>query len=238
MSKSKNNGVDPQALIDQYGADTARFFIIFAAPPEQQLEWSDSGVEGAYRFLRRVWNYGQKMRAEILPAHTASAAPQDAALRFELHTHLKQANYDLEKMQLNTVASATMKMLNVLEKAPVADTALHLEGFSILLRVLSPIAPHLCHALWQDCGFAERDGAELADAAWPEPDAAALARNRIEMMIQINGKLRGKFEVAAEASREEIEAAALAAESVQGFLAGATVRKVVVVPGRLVNLVI
>ena len=238
MSKSKNNGVDPQALIDQYGADTARFFIIFAAPPEQQLEWSDSGVEGAYRFLRRVWNYGQKMRDEILPAHTTSAAPQDAALRFELHTHLKQANYDLEKMQLNTVASATMKMLNVLEKAPVADTALHLEGFSILLRVLSPIAPHLCHALWQDCGFAERHGAQLADAAWPEPDAAALARNRIEMMIQINGKLRGKFEVAAEASREEIEAAALATESVQGFLAGATVRKVIVVPGRLVNLVI
>lgn len=234
MSKSKNNGVDPQALIDRYGADTARFFIIFAAPPEQQLEWSDSGVEGAYRFLRRVWAMGQKVRA--LPAATAAAA--SAELRFELHSHLKQANQDLEKMQFNTVASATMKMLNALEKVPESDVALLREGFSILLRVLSPITPHICHALWQDCGYAAETGADLADAAWPQPDEAALTRQSIELMIQVNGKLRGKVEVPADAGKDAIEAAALAAESVQGFLAGATVRKVIIVPGRLVNIVI
>ncbi len=151
MSKSKRNGVDPQALIEEYGADTARFFMMFASPPEQTLEWSDSGVEGAYRFLKRVWAFGHA------PRQAPGCHGQDArsALRREIHLLLKQANYDLGKLQFNTVASAAMKMLNALEKAP-GRRARAREGFSILLRLLSPITPHICHALWRELGYRRR----------------------------------------------------------------------------------
>ncbi|WP_028874637.1 leucine--tRNA ligase [Tepidiphilus margaritifer] len=241
MSKSKNNGVDPQALIDRYGADTARFFIIFAAPPEAQLEWSDSGVEGAHRFLRRVWAFGHKYRRELQPllasAPAVSALPASlAAARCELHTILQQANHDMGKQQLNTVASATMKMLNVLERLPEAEPAaqarLAEEGFSILLRVLSPIAPHLAHVLWRECGFGE----DVLDAPWPEPDPAALQRSEVELVLQINGKTRGKIVVPAAADQSAIESIALVAAA--HHLEGRTPKRVVVVPGRLVNLVV
>ena len=245
MAKSKNNGVDPQALVDAYGADTARLFIIFASPPDQQLEWSDSGVEGAFRFLRRVWNYGATYCAETrlrLPRERAlGRADLPAALadvRREIHVHLKQANYDFGKHQFNTVASATMKILNALEKAPRDHASAHAElaeeGLSILLRLLSPIAPHLTHALWKDCGF-DRD---ILSAAWPEPSEVALRQDEIEMMLQINGKLRGSIKVPAEAGHPDIEAAALAAEATQRFTEGKPPRKVIVVPGRLVNIVV
>ena len=245
MSKSKNNGVDPQALVDQYGADTARFFIIFAASPDQQLEWSDSGVEGAFRFLRRVWQFGHQYASELrtqLPATRTlgKAALPDAlaAVRREIHTHLRQANYDFGKHQFNTVASATMKMLNALEKAPRDNPAAHAEvaeeGLSILLRVLSPIAPHLVHALWSECGF----GAEVLDARWPEPSEDALRQDQITLILQVNGKLRGNITVAADAATPAIEAAALASEAAQRFMEGKPPRKVVVVPGRLVNIVV
>ncbi|HRP67018.1 MAG TPA: class I tRNA ligase family protein, partial [Thauera sp.] len=248
MSKSKNNGVDPQSLVDQYGADTARLFIIFAAPPDQQLEWSDSGVEGASRFLRRVWNYGHAFASETraaLPAERRLAAnalpPAAADVRREIHTHLKQASYDFGKHQFNTVVSAAMKILNALEKAhkelapaePAAHAEVAEEGLSILLRLLSPITPHIGHALWQDCGF----GTDILAASWPEVSADALKQDEIELMLQVNGKLRGSIKVAADAARTDIEALALASEAAQKFMEGKPAKKVVIVPGRLVNIV-
>jgi leucyl-tRNA synthetase len=243
MSKSKNNGVDPQALIEQYGADTARFFMMFAAPPEQTLEWSDAGVEGAYRFLRRVWSFGHVFGSEIRPQIGAqrqlagTKLPEAlAAFRREIHLLLKQANYDLGKQQFNTVASATMKMLNALEKAPregaLAAEVIE-ECFGILLRVLSPLTPHISHALWAQLGY----GDDILAAAWPEPLAAALVQDEVELMLQVNGKLRGAVRVAADAPKDVIEAAALANEAAVKFLEGRPAKKVIVVPGRLVNIV-
>ncbi len=223
MSKSKNNGVDPQALIEQYGADTARFFMMFAAPPEQTLEWSDAVVEGAYRFLRRVWGFGHLLATEIRPqigaARQLAGAKLPEALasfRREIHLLLKQANYDLGKQQFNTVASATMKMLNALEKAPregaLAAEVIE-ECFGILLRVLSPLTPHISHALWRELGYGE----DILGAAWPEPLEAALVQDEIELMLQVNGKLRGAVRVAADAPKDAIEAAALAHEMAVKF---------------------
>ena len=244
MSKSKNNGVDPQSLIEQYGADTARFFMMFAAPPEQTLEWSDSGVEGAFRFLKRVWQFGHRFATELraaLPAERqlgkAKLPEALAEVRREIHLCLKQANYDFGKHQFNTVASATMKILNALEKAPAGNAAAHAEvaeeGLSILLRVLNPITPHIAHALWRDCGF----GDDILTAAWPEVDEAALVQDEIELVLQINGKLRGSLKVAADAPRDAIEQAALADAAAVKAMDGKPARKIVVVPGRLVNIV-
>jgi leucyl-tRNA synthetase len=243
MSKSKNNGVDPQSLIEQYGADTARFFMMFAAPPEQTLEWSDAGVEGADRFLRRVWSFGHLFATEIRPQIGAQRSlantklPEElAAFRREIHLLLKQANYDLGKQQFNTVASATMKMLNAIEKAPrlgaLAAEVLE-ECFGILLRVLSPLTPHISHALWQQLGY----GDDILAAAWPEPLDAALVQDEIELMLQVNGKLRGSLRVPADATKDAIEAAAVAHEAAVKFMEGKAPKKVVVVPGRLVNIV-
>ncbi len=225
MSKSKRNGVDPQALIEQYGADTARFFMMFASPPEQTLEWSDTGVEGAYRFMKRVWAFGHLLREQTATAEAGS-------LRREIHLLLKQANYDMAKMQFNTVASSCMKMLNALEKAPADPYAR--EGFSILLRVLSPIAPHITHALWRELGFGE----DILHAPWPEPLGEALVQDEEELVLQVNGKLRGSLRVKAGADRAAIEAAALASEAAQKFMAGKPAKKIVVVPGRLINIVV
>ena len=238
MSKSKNNGVDPLMMIEQYGADTVRLFIMFAAPPDQQLEWSDSGVEGASRFLRRVWAFGHSLVAET-GTNPGSVPPElPAALsdvRREIHTHLKQANYDFAKHQFNTVVSAAMKILNALEKLPHGDVAaVAFEGFSILLRLLSPVTPHIAHALWKECGF----GDDILDAPWPEPQSDALVQDEIELVLQINGKLRGNLRVSANAEKNAIEAAALATEAAQKFMDGKPPKKVVVVPGRLVNIVV
>jgi leucyl-tRNA synthetase len=242
MSKSKRNGVDPQELIETYGADTARFFMMFASPPEQTLEWSDSGVEGAYRFLRRVWAFGHASQAAI-SAHAAMPArlPDGlAAVRREIHLLLKQANYDLGKFQFNTVASAAMKMLNSLEKAPAGEgrDAVVDECFGILLRILSPITPHICHALWAELGY----GADILAAPWPEPVEAALVQDEEELVLQVNGKHRGSIRVKVGADgadkRAAIEAIALASEAAQKFMEGKPAKKVVVVPGRLVNIVV
>jgi leucyl-tRNA synthetase len=258
MSKSKNNGVDPQALIETYGADTARFFMMFASPPEQTLEWSDSGVQGAYRFLKRLWAYAHEHQGEpgSRAGHKTSrgpdwskAPPQHRESRREIHLTLKQANYDLNKHQFNTVASACMKILNALER--VSGTAKHepasiaadagamadsvaVEGMSILLRLLSPIAPHITHQLWRELGYGE----DILHAAWPEPDPEALEQDEIELVVQVNGKLRGNIRVAKAAGKDAIEAAALANEQVQKFVAGQSLKKIVIVPGRLVNVVV
>ncbi|MGE8368810.1 leucine--tRNA ligase [Cupriavidus sp.] len=238
MSKSKNNGIDPQALIDQYGADTARLFVMFAAPPEQQLEWSGSGVEGASRFLRRVWNYGYANAEAIAAAgNAAPSGDADGALRREIHGVLKQANYDYQRIQYNTVVSATMKMLNALEDAKQASPAARRECFGILLRVLYPVVPHVTHGLWQELGYATQYG-DLLDAAWPQVDEAALVRSELELVLQVNGKVRGSLTVPADADRAAIEAMAAASEIVAKFANDAAPKKIVVVPGRLVNVVL
>ncbi len=242
MSKSKNNGIDPQAQIDQYGADTARLFTMFASPPEQTLEWSGAGVEGANRFLRRVWTYAYNQSARVAAATTGDFSKLTEAqktLRRELHKILQQADNDYKRIQYNTVVSASMKMLNTLEGAKLDDTpasnAVIAEGLSIFLRILNPVAPHITHALWQELGFAKAHG-DILDAEWPQVDASALEQAEIEMMIQVNGKLRGSIIVAKDADKATIEAAALANETVQKFIEG-TPKKIIVVPGKLVNIV-
>jgi leucyl-tRNA synthetase len=258
MSKSKNNGVDPQELIEEYGADTARFFMMFAAPPEQTLEWSDSGVEGAARFLRRLWNFAYEHESEIhrgleqqrtYKIDWAKVAEDRKSRRREIHMALKQANYDMGRHQFNTVASAGMKILNALERAPgmvaaqckvdvldssIAVTQTMADGMSILLRLLSPIAPHICHHLWRELEF----GDDILTAPWPEPDALALIADEIELVVQVNGKKRGEVRVPRDADRAAIEKLVLADPGVQKFVAGQTIKKVVVVPGRLVNVVV
>ena len=239
MSKSKNNGVDPQDLIDRFGADTARLFTMFASPPEQTLEWNDAGVEGAHRFLRRVWNFGTR-QPEALQASGAAPGAAGKALRREVHTVLRQVSYDYERMQYNTVVSGAMKLLNALEgykpEAAGGDAALR-EGFGVLLRVLYPACPHVTHVLWEQLGYAAELG-DLLDAPWPQVDDTALVQDEIELVLQVNGKLRGAIRVPASADKAAIEAAALASPDVAKFSEGKPAKKIVVVPGRLVNVVV
>ena len=246
MSKSKNNGVDPQDLIERYGADTARLYTMFTAPPEATLEWNDSAVEGSSRFLRRVWNFAARHQEAIRSAtfgqlsQAALRAPAQA-LRRELHLVLKQVNYDYERMQYNTVVSGCMKMLNALEDfdfdGSEGDRALLCEGVSLLVRLLYPVCPHLTDAIWRDLGYAQAQ-APLLDAPWPAVDETALVQDEVELMLQVNGKLRGSIRVPAQAGKEEIEAIACASEAFVKQAQGATPKKVIVVPGRLVNLVV
>ena len=244
MSKSKNNGVDPQALIDQYGADTARLFVMFAAPPEQQLEWSSAGVEGASRFLRRVWVYSSSQADAIRASEAVLPGDLNGAekeLRREVHAILKQANFDYQRRQYNTVVSAAMKMLNVLEPVKLGDKtevrpAVLRECLSILIRVLYPVVPHLTYALWNEIGCDQSFGT-LLDAPWPEVDEAALIQTELTIMLQINGKLRGDIRVPADATKEQIEALALQSEPAMKALNGVAPKKIIVVPGRLINIV-
>ncbi|MBP6020130.1 MAG: leucine--tRNA ligase [Burkholderiaceae bacterium] len=244
MSKSKNNGVDPQSLIDTMGADTARLFVMFASPPEQTLEWSDSGVDGAHRFLRRLWIYAHKHQQAIQQGHgqtdwsQADNASKD--LRREVHGLLKQADYDYQRIHYNTVVSSCMKMLNTLESATLPDSTIgrqaQADTLSILLRVLYPVVPHITWHLWRDLGYAAIHG-DLLDAPWPVVDPAALVADEVELMLQINGKLRGAITVANGASKQDIEALALQHGAIEKFLEGRPVKRVIVVPGKLVNIV-
>jgi leucyl-tRNA synthetase len=245
MSKSKNNGVDPQELIAQYGADTARLFVMFASHPEHSLEWNDAGVEGAHRFLKRVWGFAMKHAPALLAAAHA-ASPTDAAslateaakaLRFDVHTVLRQITFDYERMQYNTVISGAMKLLNALEAFKGQAPAAVCEGLSVLLRVLYPACPHTTWLLWQELGFSKVHG-DLLDAPWPQVDDAALVQTEIELMLQVNGKLRGSVRVASTASTSEVQAAALASPEWLKFSEGQAHKKVIVVPGRLINVVV
>jgi leucyl-tRNA synthetase len=227
MSKSKNNGVDPQALIEQHGADTARFYTIFASPPTNTLEWSDKNVAGSARFLKSVWTFAYRF------SRATKSKDVDKKIRFRIHADLKQANFDMQRHQFNTVASACMKILNALEELPEWNATSE-EGLSILLRLLSPIAPHIAHHVWRELGFGE----DVMTAPWPEPDPAALEQDEIELVVQVNGKLRGSIRVPKAADRAAIEELARANPNVQRFVAGQNVKKIVVVPGRLVNLVV
>ncbi len=241
MGKSERNGVDPQDLIDKYGADTARLYVMFVGGPEDPALWSDNAVEGATRFLRRVWVYCADRASEIASASVVDASKLTQVLkatRFELHSTLKQSNFDYERRQYNTVVSATMKILNALEDVkPGVCPSLSREGASILLRTLYPVAPHITCQLWADLGFEKTEGS-LLDARWPEHDAAALQRDSIELVLQVNGKTRGAITVASSADKASIEAVAAASAEVVKFGEGRTPKKIIVVPGRLVNVVV
>ena len=239
MSKSKNNGVDPQSMIDQYGADTCRLFMMFASPPDASLEWSDSGVEGASRFLRRVWRLAQAHVAQG-PAGKLDIAglnDEQKVIRRAIHAAIKQASTDVGQFhKFNTAIAQVMTVMNVLEKAPQAteqDRALLQEGLEAVTLLLAPITPHISHELWQQLGHQQA----VIDASWPAVDEAALVQDTVTLVVQVNGKLRGQVEMPAAASREEIEAAARSNENVLRFIDGLTIRKVIVVPGKLVNIV-
>ncbi len=239
MSKSKNNGVDPQAMIDAYGADTCRLFMMFASPPDMSLEWSDSGVEGASRFLRRVWRLAHGHVGAGLPGALDPAGLSDAQkeIRRAIHLAIRQASTDIgQHHKFNTAIAQVMTLMNVLEKAPqegAQDRALLQEGLETVALLLAPITPHICHALWQALG---KDGLVI-DAAWPVVDESALVQDNLTLVVQVNGKLRGEIQVPASATREEVEAAARANENVLRFTEGLAIRKVIVVPGKLVNIV-
>jgi leucyl-tRNA synthetase len=239
MSKSKNNGVDPQALIDQYGADTARLFIMFASPPDQSLEWSDAGVEGAFRFLKRLWKLTHDHVAQgLVPAYAGGELP--AALkdfRRQLHQTIGKVTDDYgRRKQFNTAIAAVMELLNAFAKLPDDATArtVKQEALEAAALMLFPIVPHVSHALFGEL----RPGLDAGKQAFPKADPAALTQDEIELMLQVNGKLRGSITVAAGADKASIEAAALASEAVQKFMEGKPAKKVIVVPGRLVNIVV
>ncbi|MCX8522011.1 MAG: class I tRNA ligase family protein, partial [Rhodoferax sp.] len=253
MSKSRNNGVDPQDLIGRYGADTARLYTMFTAPPEATLVWNDAAVEGSYRFLRRVWNFGYKLSSMGgAPANAVQANEHGTmqghafgkpakALRLEIQSVLRQVDYDYQRMQYNTVVSGCMKMLNALEDFKQLDsagaTAALWEGFGILLRCLYPATPHLCHTLWAELGYAAQLG-DLLDAPWPEVDGRALVQDERELVLLINGKVRGSFVVPTDADKASIETAALTSPAFLSHADTAKPKDVYYVSGRLVNVVI
>ncbi len=240
MSKSKNNGVDPQQLVEQYGADTARLFMMFASPPEQTLEWADTGVEGAFRFLKRLWKqvYDHLQQGVVVAQSNSELASELKSLRLQLHQTIVKVSDDLERRHtFNTAIAAVMELMNALGKShdssPAARSLMQ-EALESIVLLLSPIVPHICHALWHEL----KPGTELLDQPWPQADSAALVRDEIELVLQVNGKLRGQIRVAKDAKYATIEQLALANDQVQKFIAGQTVKKVVVVPGRLVNIVV
>ena len=269
MSKSKNNGVDPQQVIDQYGADTARLFVMFASPPEQTVEWNDAGVKGAHSFLTRVWQdlCGERSRirayleqlkpGQALWDHADASQLDEDGKRFrrQMHLLLKQVSYDFDRLQYNTVVSGCMKLLNLIGyfQGPrgVSGAELHArnvyamntalsasltEAAAILLRVLYPVCPHITYILWRGLGYAEKLG-DLLDAPWPAVDDAALVQDELELVLQVNGKHRGSITVPASADKDAIEALAQTSAAVARFTEGRPIKKVIVVPGRLVNVV-
>jgi leucyl-tRNA synthetase len=236
MSKSKNNGVDPQLLTERYGADTVRLYTMFTSPPDQSLEWSDEGVEGASRFLKRLWSLAAEPAQAREPRGGFAAGLDAETARREIHTSLRKALYDYERQQFNTVVSGCMTIVNVLHKlGPASDPEgdVRREGLGIVLRLLAPITPHIAHHLWRELGFGE----DILRAGWPVVDEKALRSDSVDYVVQVNGKVRGKIRVPADADRGAIEAAALSNRNVRRFIGDAQVTKVVVVPNRLVNLV-
>ena len=239
MAKSKNNGVDPQSMIDQYGADTCRLFMMFASPPDMSLEWSDSGVEGSHRFLRRVWRLAQAhvSLGSTVKLAIAALSDEQKVIRRAIHLAIKNASQDVGQHQkFNTAIAQVMTLMNVLEKAAHTteqDRALLQEGLETVALLLAPITPHISHELWRHLGHS---GA-IIDAGWPVLDQTALVQDSLVLVIQVNGKLRGQIEMPASATREEVEAAARINENVLRFTEGLTIRKVIVVPGKLVNIV-
>jgi leucyl-tRNA synthetase len=246
-------------MVDKYGADTVRLFSMFASPPEMSLEWSENGVAGMARFLRRLWTFCSMLRDPLRsrPELAFDAGQADAETkncRRQVHELLSQANYDYSRKQFNTVVSAAMKMLNTLEalgpakmvsgaettgtvpavQAKQQRAFAFYEGMSILLRLLAPVTPHVAHALWNELGY----GGNILDAGWPQADSEALQKASVTLAVQVNGKLRGTIEVAVDAPRDEIEQTALGNADVAKYVAGATPKKVIIVPGKIVNIVV
>jgi leucyl-tRNA synthetase len=240
MSKSKNNGIDPQALIDQYGADTARLFTMFAAPPEMTLEWSDEGVAGGHRFLKRLWKLvADQVSSGLVERPDFSAlSPELKALRHQAHQTLAKVTDDIGRRRtFNTAIASVMEMLNAVGKLAdnsLSARAVRQEALEFAVLMLAPIVPHIGHALWQALGHREA----VIDASWPKPDPAALKQDSLEIVVQVNGKLRGKVTVPADAAEDRVRELALADENVQRHIAGKAVRKTIVVPGKLVNVVV
>jgi leucyl-tRNA synthetase len=232
MSKSKNNVVEPKDIIDRFGADTARLFTIFAGPPDQDTIWSDSGVEGAYRFLRRLWTFACDSQARDGRDDGVEDVAESRRVRFEMHRLLQQVNSDYERMQYNTVVSGAMKMLKVLEGGRAAGLQVTREGMAILLQVLNPVTPHITQVLWAELGFP----GDIYDSSWPVPDNEALKQDEVKMMVQVNGKLRGEILIQADADHDAIRIRALADPVLRSHLEGAS--RMIVVPNRLVNFVI
>lgn len=253
MSKSKGNTVDQKSLIERYGADTVRLFLMFAAPPDQNLEWSESGVEGAHRFLKRLWAFAHENQEIIreqnrlprfsLPDSTNfknKDASQTEIFR-NIYQILDQVKYDYERLQFNTVVSSCMKILNLLVKITPAQSAetdmkdiVIYKGFSILLRLLAPITPHITHQLWQDLHFK----GIILHANWPKSSPIVFIVENIELVVQVNGKLRSRIQVPSAATREDIESHVLKDAKIKSFIAGKTIKKIIIVPNKLVNVVI
>jgi leucyl-tRNA synthetase len=240
MSKSKNNGVDPQALVDEFGADTARLFTMFAAPPEQTLEWSDEGVQGAYRFIKRLWKavHDHVAAGPADPLDKGSLNDAQRALRRQAHQTLAKVTDDIGRRRtFNTAIAAVMELLNSVARhsqRSAQDRSVLQEALDIAVLALSPIVPHVTHALWRELGHTTA----LIDEPWMTVDAAALETSTIELVVQVNGKLRARISVAADADDGAAREAALADPNVRKFIGGSAVRKVIVVPGKLVNVVV
>ena len=241
MSKSKGNTVDPQGLIDQYGADTVRLFIMFAAPPEQSLEWSDSGVEGAFRFLKRLWKQAylhSEAGGSSLALDKSSLTEEQQSVRRQVHQAIQKVSHDMGVRTIfNTAIAANMELVNTLAKfTDDSDNgkAIRQEALEAIVLMLAPIVPHICHQLWLDLGHQQA----VVSVSWPEVDRAALEQDSIELVIQVNGKLRSKMSVSATASSDEVQAMALNDEHVLRFIEGKPIRKVIVVPKKLINIVV
>jgi leucyl-tRNA synthetase len=240
MSKSKNNGVDPNRLVEEYGADTARLFIMFASPPEQSLEWSEEGVQGAFRFLRRLWR-AVHQHSGAGPAEEVAIATLDArqkALRRQLHQTIAKVTDDVgRRYTFNTAIAAVMELLNELgrfEARSPADRAIVQEALESVVLMLSPMVPHICHRLWRALGHSRA----VVDEHWPAADESALAAESVEIVVQVNGKVRGRITVPVGSGEEAVKAAALADDNVSRHMAGKNARRVIVVPGKLVNVVV
>jgi leucyl-tRNA synthetase len=243
MSKSKNNGIDPQQVIEKYGADTVRLFIMFTSPPEQTLEWSDAGVEGAHRFVKRVYKLANEFtesstQASIADLTGLTLTSKHKVLRRELHKTIAKVTDDIGRRNtFNTAIAAIMELMNHLGKASlttVEDKSVMQEALRAVVLMLTPITPHLCHHLWQVVGGSD---VNVEDAQWPEVDQSALIEDEKLIIVQVNGKLRAKITVAAQASKEDVETLGLSNEAVLKFTDGKTIRKVIYIPGKLLNIV-
>ncbi|MGB2926364.1 MAG: class I tRNA ligase family protein, partial [Limnothrix sp.] len=235
MSKSKYNGVDPQVVLGKYGADTARMFILFKAPPEKDLEWDDADVEGQFRFLNRIWNLVSGCDLSIVEKSSGNLSKEEKDLRRAIHTAIKEIQEDLEgDYQFNTAIAELMKLSNALKDAKCITSPVYIGGIEILLLLLAPFAPHLADELWQTLGHTK----SIHTVAFPKLDESALKVDEITLVIQIMGKTRGTIEVPAGASKADLEKFARESEAAQRYIEGKEIRKVIVVPNKLVNFVI